>query len=124
VVVKNVLDEIDNDQLVVHVVWTPVLKPDNYESAVKAQFQIRDERAVHYWDGDKELGSAYGKVVPLPNGRKFAWDIYFAYAEGVKWEDKPPEPADWVHQLGRDERQLKNGDRLRESVLELLNSAN
>ena len=49
-----------------------------------------------------------------------AWDIYFVYAPGVRWEDEPPEPTEWMHQLGRDERHLGNGDTLRESILKLL----
>ena len=69
---SEVLDKIDDERLVVHVVWTPVLQNDNYDAAVTAPQLIPDARATHYWDGDMVLGTAYGKVVELPNGRDFA----------------------------------------------------
>ena len=55
----------------------------------------------------------------LPRGRQLAWDIYFVYAPGVRWEEEPPLPTQWMHQLGLDERHL-NGDTLRGTVLDLL----
>ena len=115
-VVDNVLNEIDSEDLAIHVVWTPVLKADSYASSVSAQFKILDPRAVHYWDGDRNLGTAYGRQVELPRGRKFAWDIYFVYDQDTEWGDAPPQPADWAHQLGFDERSLDKGAGLRRAV--------
>jgi hypothetical protein len=120
VVADSVLAHIDDEDLVIHVVWTPVLENDDYESSVKAQFYIPDDRATHYWDGDVGLGNAYGRVVPLPNGRRLAWDIYFVYEKGVLWEEKPPEPDAWAHQLGLDDRHLSDGQRLLDDVREVL----
>ncbi len=114
------LTKIDNEDLAVHVVWTPVLGSDKRSSVDRAhKLFIDDPRAVQYWDGDQDLGKAYGTIVELPNGRELAWDIYFVYAAGVEWGEKPPMPDDWQHQLGRDERSL-NGDKLRESIEEIL----
>ena len=115
-VVDNVLNKIENEDLVIHVVWTPVLKADSYASSISAQFKILDPRAVHYWDGDRNLGTAYGRVVSLPRGRKFAWDIYFVYDRDAQWGAAPPQPTDWAHQLGSDHRHLAKGEGLREAV--------
>ena len=119
-VTDSVLALVDDEDLVIHVVWTPVLANDDYASSVKAQFYIPDERAMHYWDGDVNLGNAYGRVIALPNGRRLAWDIYFVYRKGVLWGEKRPEPDAWAHQLGFDDQHLGNGERLRESLQEIL----
>jgi hypothetical protein len=31
-----------------------------------------------------------------------AWDVYFFYAPGVRWDDSPPIPTRWVKQSGWD----------------------
>ena len=117
---ENILDKIDNDQLSVHVVWTPVLRSDDRESVDEARKVFPDERVTQYWDGDQSLGKTYGKVVKLPRERSLAWDIYFAFDRKSQWKEKVPKPADWAHQLGRDQRALMNGERLRQSLEKLL----
>jgi hypothetical protein len=122
VVQQKVLESIDSKDLVVHVVWMPVLKNDSFEAAKKAPFLIPDARAFHYWDADQDLGRVYGRIVELPRGRELAWDIYFVFEPGVSWEDKPPAPTNWAHQLGIDERHLEDGDNLQEMVKALVSN--
>ena len=81
---------------------------------------VPETTTIHYWDADQSLGLAYGRDLELPRGRQLAWDIYFAYAAGVSWEERVPMPDDWVHQLGRDERHLGDGAGLRAAVESLL----
>lgn len=119
-VVDSVLEKIPSEDLAVHVVWTPVLQADDFESARQAASLIPDPRAIHYWDEDQSLGLAYGRELELPRGRELAWDIYFAYAAGVEWGEHVPPPGDWAHQLGRDERHLGDGSGLRAAVEALL----
>ena len=116
----ELLDKIEDERLSVHVVWTPVLQKDEYRAAFTARELITDSRSTHYWDGDMYLGTAFGKSIELPNGRDFAWDIYFAFPDGVRWQETVPTPSDFSHQLGRDERHLGDGSRLREIVEGLL----
>ena len=116
----SVLNKVTSDDLSVFAVWMPVLGSDNAEEGKKAEPLLADPRVTHYWDADRSLGNLYGQQLPLPNGRDLAWDIYFVYAPGVRWQDELPEPTEWMHQLGRDERHLSNGDTLRATILKLL----
>ena len=115
----EVLEQVDSDDLSVIAVWMPVLQSDNAAAVKKAEPLLPDPRVLHYWDGDSSLGKLYGQSLELPRGRKLAWDIYFVYAPGVTWDDQPPPPTEWMHQLGMDERHL-NGTTLRGTILELL----
>ncbi len=115
----NVLAKLNNDNLRVYVVWTPVLREDNRTAAGQSVAQITDSRAVHFWDEDKSLGLSFGKLVTLPRQRELAWDVYLVFDEQSEWTETPPKPAAWMHQLGLDER-LLDGDKLRESVEKLL----
>ena len=112
---ESVLDKIKSEKLKVYVVWTTVLGGDNREAAERATKKIPDKRAVHFWDDDQSLGLIYGKIVELPRNRKLAWDIYFLYGSETVWKKVPPKPADWMHQLGNDEK-LLNGEKLQEMV--------
>jgi len=121
VVLENVLNQIDDEQLEVYVVWIPVLGSDSLAEAEQAALtEVADERVTHFWDGEQSLGRAYGKALALPNGRDLAWDIYFTYAAGQEWGETLPVPADWSHQLGFDDRSLQDGARILESLEVLL----
>ena len=115
----NVLEQVDSENLAVFAVWMPVLGSDNAEAAKKAEALLSDPRVTHYWDSDNSLGKLYGRQLTLPRGRQLAWDVYFVYAPGVRWEDEPPAPTAWMHQLGRDERSLEGGE-LRLTILQTL----
>jgi hypothetical protein len=119
VVQQEVLEQVDSDDLSVFAVWMPVLGSDNAAAARGAESLLPDDRVTHYWDDDSSLGKLYGRLLSLPRGRKLAWDIYFVYASGIRWEEEPPLPTQWMHQLSRDER-LLNGDTLRGTILDLL----
>lgn len=119
-VLDKVLSQISSDDLAIHVIWTLVLRNDKRSSVDRAhKLFSKESRATQYWDGEQDLGKAYGKILELPNGRELAWDIYFVFAAGVEWTDTPPMPDDWQHQLGRDERSL-DGDKLRESIISIM----
>ncbi len=116
---EKVLEQVESDDLSVIAVWMPVLKSDDAAAGKDAESLLPDDRVTHYWDGDNSLGKLYGRLLTLPRGRQLAWDIYFVYAPGIRWEEEPPLPTQWMHQLGRDER-LLNADTLRGTLLELL----
>ena len=116
---KKILEAVKNTNLKAYVVWTPVLQEDDRQAAIKAVQRVSDDRATHFWDADKSLGFLLGKTVVLPRQRKLAWDVYFVFDRSAKWDEAPPEPTDWMHQLGRDERSL-DGEKLRKVVEVLL----
>lgn len=118
-VADKVLSKLESKDLSVYVVWTPVLGNDDFESTESAVETIADPRATHYWDGEKSLGQLFAMAVELPNGRNFAWDIYFAFPPDAVWKATVPAPSDWMHQLAWDERKL-DGNKLRESIQALL----
>ncbi len=121
---ESVLERIDSKDLAVHVVWTPVLESDDQEAAVASRKDLlTDPRTIHYWDGDQDVGLLYGKLLALPSGRVLAWDIYFVFRPETWWNEAAPLPADWVHQLGRDERHLGEGEGYRKAVEALLAKA-
>lgn len=117
VVQQAVLEHLDAENLLVHVIWTPVMATDDYDAAVHAQSFVSDPRARHYWDADRSLGLAYTEFVTLPKGNDtLAWDIYFVYEPGARWADQAPVPDDWWHQLAFDSRYLADGSGLREAL--------
>ncbi len=118
-VLDDVLKRVESRELSVFAVWMPCLKTDNAEAALSAESLLRDSRVVHYWDGEKSLGTLYGQSLFPPPGKTLAWDLYFVYAPGVKWGAQPPMPTEWMDQVGKGSRAL-DGEKLRESVLDLL----
>jgi len=116
---EQILETLNSDNVKVFVVWTPVLREDDRKTANEATQLIGNNRVQQFWDDDKSLGLSFGKIVTLPRERTLAWDVYLLFDPGAEWRDEPPVPADWMHQLGIDERTL-DGDQLRTSVEELL----
>ena len=47
-----------------------------------------DNRATHYWDGQRRLGRAVGRMLGLGD-RAIAWDVFLVYGPDAKWGDPP-----------------------------------
>jgi hypothetical protein len=116
---EKVLAKIRSDKLRAFVVWTPRYPGDNRAKALAATKLIPDERSIHFWDGGGRLGRQYGKLLKLPGGRTFAWDVYFVLDKRASWGESPPAPTEWMHQLGEDNRRL-DGAKLSQVTLRLL----
>ncbi len=39
-------------------------------------------------------------MLPEDGAGRVAWDVYLVYPPGATWDDDPPVPAAWRHQLG------------------------
>ncbi len=73
---------------------------DNVQFADREASTFNGFPVTHAWDQERELGTLYAKTLNLS---AVAWDAYFLYAPGIKWEgDKPPYPTFWMHQLPAD----------------------
>ena len=47
-----------------------------------------DDRAMHFWDGERKLGYAVGRRLGH-SPTELAWDIFLVYGPEAKWGDKP-----------------------------------
>jgi hypothetical protein len=117
---EEVLAKISDPALRVYVVWEPICKGDSRGAAEEAVREVPDRRATHYWAGDRELGDRVSPVIGLKG--ETAWDVYLLYPPNVKWEEKPPTPVFFMHQLqGRLPEELcLDATKLAERVRQLL----
>ena len=115
------LEKISSESLDVFVVWTPAYPGDDRDKAENAVSAVSDQRATHYWDGARKLGDRYRELLGLPEHVPTAWDVYLAFDRGVRWNETPPKPDVWMHQLTEVDRgEILNPDKLRSSVQSLL----
>ncbi len=95
------LEKIPDPNLRVYVVWLPVLRSGAHEPAARREAgRIPDSRAVRFSDPEAQLGRLYSGILHLAPGLP-AWDVYFVFGPNVRWQDEPPVPTYWMHQLGR-----------------------
>lgn len=91
--------EIPDQDLVVYVLWEPILAADDEAAARRAVGLVDDPRAVHYWAPDLTVARAFKPVLGIEEG--VAWDVYLVYPPGARWEGEGiPRPASFQHQLG------------------------
>ena len=96
---SQVLEQQDEPSLRMYVAWVPILPDDSEEAAQASAARVGDGRASHFWDAGKALPPLFAGVLGLPEDWP-AWDVYMAYPAGATWDDEPPAPAFWHHQLG------------------------
>ena len=94
----KVLDTITEPELRVYVAWVPILPDDSGSAANESSALVTDSRVSQFWDESKALPGPFAKILELPDGWP-AWDVYLAYPPGARWDDGPPKPAFWHHQL-------------------------
>lgn len=94
-----VLNEIDDPSLRVYVAWVPILPGDEKGPDESTLALVSDSRVAHFWDEQRALPGPFSRLLGLPEGWP-AWDVYLAYPPGARWDDEPPAPSFWQHQLG------------------------
>jgi hypothetical protein len=99
VIQTAVLDRIRDPALRVYVAWVPILSGDEDAAAQEARSLVPDKRSAHFWDAQSTLPRLFSSVLSLSTHCP-AWDVYLAYQAGVTWEEEPPAPLYWQHQLG------------------------
>jgi hypothetical protein len=113
-------------EISVSMVWINMLPLDNKLAAhVQAQ-TMRDPRVCHFHDPKKRVGQAIARS--LGGQDEVGWDIYLFFRSGVEWNDSPPPPAWWAHQLfgssWADQAHYHHGDdlfgQLRQAMADLL----
>jgi hypothetical protein len=93
---QHVLNAGGNKPVQMYVVWLPVLRTDDRDSAVERTSEFKDPRVKYYWDETRSTGNLWQSLLGL-NGE--AWDVYFLYDSKSKWSDSPSVPNYWMHQL-------------------------
>jgi hypothetical protein len=83
------------------VVWIDMLPADNRRAAELAA-SIFDPFpwVAQFHDPHRLAGKAIAASIGAPG--QIAWDMYLFYKSDARWIEQPPEPDDWVHQLGDD----------------------
>ncbi len=120
VIQSKVLAKIEDASLRAYVAWVPILPDDSEEAAHESSKLVLDARASRYWDAEKALPHLFAPVLGLPEDWP-AWDVYLSYPAGATWEDEPPAPAFWHHQLGDLDLAPKlDGDAFEKQLRELM----
>lgn len=91
------LATIASEKLVIYVIWEPILRTDDARSARKATMLVPDPRARHYWVDTQALAEIFQPALGLTT--EPAWDVYLVYPPGAAWNDEPPKPEFFMHQL-------------------------
>jgi hypothetical protein len=86
-----------------YILWLPVLEADTPHAAEQVQVRLpADDRLGHFWDHDLRLSRAYHRVLQLglrSKRHRVVWDVFLLYGAGIVWDDMPPVPEFWMHQL-------------------------
>lgn len=93
---RHALDKIQDDRLRVYVLWQP-LHNDDREAAERAAALVPDPRAKHFWIDNSSLSDRFKG--PLGVTDSPVWDVYLAFAPGVRWGQEAPVPTWYLHLL-------------------------
>ena len=74
-----------------------MLDKDSIEAALPSVENLNDKRFRHFYDQNKIVGKEIAKSIGWAG--HVAWDIYLFYAPYSTWNNGPPAPEHWMHQL-------------------------
>jgi hypothetical protein len=116
---QNVLTSTESKNVHLFIVWLPMLRTDDRESAVERTKEFSDPRVSYYWDENAITGMGWQQLLGL---HSTAWDVYFLYPPGgTAWSNKPAQPFFWMHQLrGVTSAPLLDQDEFKLKMLQLL----
>jgi hypothetical protein len=95
--IVKTLKSVADDQVRAYIVWLPIFGGDFKGEARKLSNSFRDKRVSYFLDPESETGKQWERV--LKTERLIAWDVYLLYGAGANWQDDPPLPDFWMHQL-------------------------
>jgi hypothetical protein len=125
IIQQNVVNRFATEKLAVYVVWVPLLNLQDPPTLQRHAHQYASlipagPRVTHYSDPEAYVAKAYGRVLGVPYGSP-AWDVYLAFGADARWDETPPPPAHWEHQLGgMSSRNYLDGPHFSEEVGKLL----
>ena len=82
------------------IVWIDMLSEDSEKKATSSSAIFSDTHVTQFYDPDQLSRKAVAESLGWPG--KTAWDIYLFYPAGSEWDQHPPHPVEWIHQLKAD----------------------
>ena len=110
---KSIIESYPDADISIAIVWINKLAADSRKTAEVSAGTFNDPRVCQFYDPRQGSGRAVADSLGW-HGR-IAWDIYLFYTVGHKWNEAPPVPVDWMHQLTdpwADADHLRTGDDL------------
>ena len=100
---ESVLEAYPDAELSITIVWVDMLSADGEAAVTKAAEVFDDARVRQFYDETRRSSTAFATDVLYADGGP-AWDIYLYYEPGAIWDEFPPKPAEWYHQLSGTKR--------------------
>ncbi|MBT8350465.1 MAG: hypothetical protein KJO26_04430 [Deltaproteobacteria bacterium] len=120
---KNVFESFPKTDINGSIVWINMLPEDSLEAALPTIKLLNDDRIQHFYDPNQISGKEIATSVGWDG--HVAWDIYLFYPPTMEWEDVPPKPITWMHQVSDDWAKTKHyhtGDDLKRELTFALES--
>ena len=101
----SILNAFPEADIRLSMIWIEMLPTDSREAAQRMAGGMLDPRVRHYFDPRTThlAGNALAHGI-IHEGRGPAWDVYLFYDQEAEWNDQPPIPAEWCHQLSGGQR--------------------
>jgi hypothetical protein len=115
--------EAPDADLAAMIVWVEMLPEDGEADVEALAGEMTDRRIGWFHDPKRRAGQAIAASLGAPG--KVVWDVYLFFGAGAEWNDQPPAPLQWVHQLGdswADRTRHHFGDQLEPELSRLLKS--
>jgi hypothetical protein len=87
---------VTDDRVTAYIVWLPIFGGNFRGEARKLSKSFRDKRVSYFIDPGSRTGKVWERVLQT---ERFAWDVYLLYGADASWEEEPPPPDFWMHQL-------------------------
>ncbi|MFH1964441.1 MAG: hypothetical protein ABIJ42_02765 [Acidobacteriota bacterium] len=99
---RQFLEEHPSADIQVFLLWSPFMGFDTKVTVRRSMRYLTDSRVTHLWDVWRFGSRSLAMLLDIPLLE--AWDLYAAFAPGIKWEGESPQPAFWLQS-----RELKKG---------------
>jgi hypothetical protein len=96
-VLKSIIESFPDADISIAIVWINKLAADSRKAAEVSAGTFNDPRVCQFYDPRQRSGRAVADSLGWQG--RVAWDIYLFYTVGHKWDEAPPVPVDWMHQL-------------------------
>jgi len=127
-VLKSIVQGFPNADISVAIIWIQMPGfDDTFTNASSMASAINDPRVRHFYDPYPShlAGNEFARGL-IAKGRGPAWDVYMFYGKDVSWDEHPPPPVAFVHQLSgatrADSARYRTGDALVAELYELMHN--